>query len=45
MRNHPFYYALWYAATFLLVPSLLLLLYGLAWEHSTERYLRGFTDA
>ncbi len=45
MRDHPFYRALWWAVNLALVASLVLLLDGLVWEYSTERYLRGFADA
>lgn len=35
----------WYAANILLLLSILLAGYGAAWEYSTQRYLKGFSDA
>ena len=35
----------WYAINTLLIVSFLAILYGAAWEFSTENYLRGFADA
>ncbi|HYL46392.1 MAG TPA: transglutaminase domain-containing protein [Candidatus Limnocylindrales bacterium] len=36
---------IWHVVTALTVASALLLLYSIAWEASTRRYLRGFSDA
>ena len=43
--RHRFFRTLWYACNFLLILSILFLLYSLAWEYSTRRYLKGFSDA
>ncbi len=45
MKRHPFFQALSIAADFLIAASLLLLIYGVVWEFSTRRYLKGFSDA
>lgn len=45
MKSRAFYKALWITTNLVVLVSLLALLYGLAWEHSTRRYLKGFADA
>ena len=45
VRNHPVYRAAWYVVNGLLVVSICLTLYAMAWEYSTRRYLKGFSDA
>jgi hypothetical protein len=45
MRRLALFNALCYAANVLLVTSILLTVYGVVWEYSTRRYLKGFTDA
>ena len=45
MRFHPVFRAAWIATNSLLAISVLLLLVGVVWEHSTRRYLKGFADA
>ena len=45
MRDHPFFRTVWAAVNLLLVASLLLLVWGMVWEYSTRRYLKGFADA
>lgn len=45
-RNpHPLFRFAWYVANILLLFSLMALIWGLAWEYSTRRYLKGFSDA
>lgn len=43
--GHPIFRALWYAGNLLLILSVLLAAYSAAWEYSTRRYLKGFSDA
>jgi len=45
MKRHSILQALWYLVNGLLLASILFLLYSIAWEHSTRRYLKGFSDA
>ena len=45
MRRHPFFQFFWCLLNVLLVASAVLLVYGIGWEISTERYLKGFADA
>ncbi|HXJ17581.1 MAG TPA: transglutaminase domain-containing protein [Candidatus Polarisedimenticolia bacterium] len=44
-RRHPAFRAVWYAGNVLLILSVLLAAYSIAWEYSTREYLRGFSDA
>jgi Transglutaminase-like superfamily len=44
-RRHRILWATWHICTVLLVISILLLAYSAAWEYSTRRYLKGFSDA
>ncbi len=45
MKQHTWFRAGWYAVNFLLVVSLLALLYAVVGEYSTREYLRGFAEA
>jgi Transglutaminase-like superfamily len=45
MKSHPLFRICWYAADILLLGSLALVLYSVAWESSTRSYLKGFSDA
>src|SRR5260370_14836881 len=45
MKSHPFFRAAWSVTNLLLAASLVALIYGAAWEYSTRRYLKGFSDA
>ena len=45
MKRYPYFRAVWIACTILILTSLILMLIGIAWEHSTERYLKGFAEA
>ena len=45
MRRHAIFHALRYAANTLVAASILVTLFGAAWEFSTRSYLRGFSDA
>ncbi len=45
MKRHPIYMAVWYFVNGLLALSILLAIYSMAWEYSTRRYLKGFSDA
>ena len=45
IHRHRFFRMVWYAANVLLLLSVLLAGYGVAWEYSTQRYLKGFSDA
>jgi hypothetical protein len=44
-HSHPIFRAVWYAGNVLLILSVLLAAYSIAWEYSTREYLRGFSDA
>ncbi|MGH9689483.1 MAG: transglutaminase domain-containing protein, partial [Candidatus Acidiferrales bacterium] len=44
-RRVRLFWAFWYACTALLIASIFLLAYSAAWEYSTRRYLKGFSDA
>jgi len=44
-QSHRLFRTVWYAANLLLLLSVLLAGYGAAWEYSTQRYLKGFSDA
>jgi SAM-dependent methyltransferase len=44
-RDHWVYQSAWYGANALLAVSVLFVLYTLVWEYSTQRYLKGFSDA
>lgn len=44
-QSHRLFRTAWYAANVLLLISVLLAGYGAAWEYSTQRYLKGFSDA
>jgi len=44
-RRHRLFRTVWLAANILLLLSVLLAGYGAAWEYSTQRYLKGFSDA
>lgn len=43
--RHPVFRAVWYAGNVLLILSVFLAAYSVAWEYSTRRYLKGFSDA
>jgi hypothetical protein len=45
MKGHPLFRAFWYFVNLLLVVSLAMVLYSVAWEYSTRSYLKGFSDA
>jgi hypothetical protein len=45
MNGHVVYRAVWYGINVLLLASILFALYTTAWEYSTRRYLKGFSDA
>src|SRR5271156_3737568 len=45
LRNQWVYRTAWYGLNVLLVVSILFVLYTIAWEYSTRRYLKGFSDA
>jgi hypothetical protein len=44
-ERHRIFQVLWIAASVLFVISVLLTIYTAAWEYSTRRYLKGFSDA
>jgi hypothetical protein len=43
--QHVVFRAAWYAVNVLLSLSILIAIYSVAWEYSTRRYLKGFSDA
>lgn len=43
--RHRFFWSIWYCANALLLVSIIGTIYTLAWEYSTRRYLKGFSDA
>jgi hypothetical protein len=43
--HHPVFRLIWFAGNVLLILSILLVAYSAAWEYSTRRYLKGFSDA
>jgi hypothetical protein len=43
--HHPVFRSLWYAVNILLLLSIFGVLWSSAWEYSTRRYLKGFSDA
>ncbi len=45
MKRRPFFQFAWHTVNFLLLSSLVFLAFGIAWEYSTRRYLKGFADA
>jgi hypothetical protein len=45
MKGHPLFRAFWHLVNLLLVVSLAMGLYSVAWEYSTRSYLKGFSDA
>jgi hypothetical protein len=45
MNGHMVYRVVWYGINVLLLASILFVLYTTAWEYSTRRYLKGFSDA
>jgi SAM-dependent methyltransferase len=45
LRGHWLYQTAWYGVNALLAVSILLVLYTSVWEYSTQRYLKGFSDA
>ena len=45
VKRHSLFGVLSYAVNVALLASILLTLYGAAWEYSTRRYLKGFVDA
>jgi len=45
MKRHPIYRFVWSLVNGLLAVSILLAIYSMAWEYSTRRYLKGFSDA
>jgi hypothetical protein len=44
-RGHPIFRATWYVSNVLFLLSIFLAAYSTAWEYSTRRYLKGFSDA
>jgi hypothetical protein len=44
-HSHHLFRTAWYAANVLLLLSVLLVGYAAVWEYSTQRYLKGFSDA
>jgi hypothetical protein len=44
-NRHRVFRAVWYAENVLLILSILLCAYSAAWEYSTRRFLKGFSDA
>jgi hypothetical protein len=44
-KSHRLFQFAWYVLSVLLVLSFLAAIYSVAWEYSTRRYLRGFSDA
>lgn len=44
-NRHRIFRAAWYAGNILLLLSILVSAYSAAWEYSTRRYLKGFSDA
>jgi Transglutaminase-like superfamily len=44
-NRHPLFRAAWYTVNVLLILAILLAAYSVAWEYSTRRYLKGFSDA
>jgi len=45
VQSHRLFRTAWYAVNVLLLVSVLLAGYAAAWEYSTQRYLKGFSDA
>ena len=45
MKKHAFLRVCWFAANLLLAVSVGAVLYTAVWEYSTQRYLKGFSDA
>jgi hypothetical protein len=45
VNRHTFFMAAWYALNILLIVSVLMAAYCIAWEYSTRIYLKGFSDA
>ena len=45
VSRHGVFRAAWYAVNILLLLSILGVLWSAAWEYSTRRYLKGFSDA
>jgi hypothetical protein len=45
MKTHAPFVILYRSLTTLVVLSFAMLLYGLVWDYSTDRYLQGFADA
>lgn len=43
--RHTLFHAVWLATNLLLLLAILAAAYSVAWEYSTRRYLRGFSDA
>ena len=43
--RHRFFGVVWYVVNILLILAILLVAYSAAWEYSTRRYLKGFSDA
>ena len=44
-RQHRFFWSMWFCANAFLLVSVLAAIYMSAWEYSTRRYLKGFSDA
>lgn len=44
-QRHRVFLGLWYFANFLLMLSIVGTIYCIGWEYSTQRYLKGFSDA
>jgi len=44
-NRHPVFRAIWYTGNILLILAILAAAYSVAWEYSTRRYLKGFSDA
>ena len=45
MGRHRFFWSAWYFVNALLLVSIFAAVYATAWEYSTRRYLKGFSDA
>ena len=45
MKDHSVYRVAWHSVNALLILAVVLAVYSTAWEYSTRRYLRGFSDA
>src|SRR5215469_4878746 len=44
-KRHRLFLLTWYGVNFLLIVAVVAVVYTTAWEYSTRRYLKGFSDA